>query len=273
MTGLMLHCGGELKSRAEVFAVPPPPETATYKPLPYESFITRIEKQLQVENILIRQTQLALAKSGQRLFGLMELQLREFVHTDFGFVLGLRTSYDKSFPNAVCIGASVFVCDNLSFHGEITFARKHTAGMLRDLSWLISETVAQLPARFAMQSKKFAAYRTHELRDEQVHDLAIRLWDAHVLGTLEIPRFLKEWREPRHAVFAENGPTAWRLFNAATETIKGDLWRLPAKTQKLHRLLDETCAQNCALARSVTPAGLLPAPAPQSEDQEVCIDV
>ena len=46
MNCLMLHCGGQLTTREEVFAVPPPVQTDTYVPLHYESFITRIEKQI-----------------------------------------------------------------------------------------------------------------------------------------------------------------------------------------------------------------------------------
>jgi hypothetical protein len=241
MKGLMLHCGAELKSRDEVFGVPVPTETATYKPLPYESFVVRIEKQLMVGGIQIEQTQFALSKNGQRLFGLMELQMRGPVNSDYGFVLGLRTSYDKSFPNAVCIGASVFVCDNLSFHGEITFTRKHTPGMLRDLSWLISETVAQLPVKFTEQSSRFQAYKAQELEDKQAHDLAIRFMDAGSLNVTDIPKLLREWREPSYAQFADGRKTAWRLFNAATETIKGDLWRLPTRTKRIHEILDEEC--------------------------------
>src|ERR1043166_6237164 len=99
MNGLMLHCGGQLKTREEVFAVPAPTATTTYAPLPFESFITRIEKQLAVEGIKIREERLALAKEGQRLFGLLGLDLPGFVAPDYGCVLGLRTSYDKSFAN------------------------------------------------------------------------------------------------------------------------------------------------------------------------------
>jgi hypothetical protein len=54
MKGLMLHCGGQLKTREEVFAVPSPVATKTYAPLPYESFILRIQKQLAVEGITIK---------------------------------------------------------------------------------------------------------------------------------------------------------------------------------------------------------------------------
>jgi len=241
MNGLMLHCGGQLKTREEVCSVPVPAATDTYAPLAYESFIVRIEKQLSVEGIRITEERLALAKNGQRLFGLLALVIPGVAHTDYGCVLGLRTSYDRSFANGVCIGAAVFVCDNLSFQGEVTFERKHTVGMLRDLSWMISETVSTLPARFAAQSATFEALKQRELRDAEVHDLAIRFFDAGALGVLEIPRVIKEWREPRHQEFAETPKTAWRLFNAATEIIKGDLWRLPARTRIIHDVLDQAC--------------------------------
>ena len=240
MNGLMLHCGGQLKTREEVCAVPAPAATATYTPLPYESFLVRIEKQLAVEGITITEEKLALAKTGQRLFGLLALSMPGFAQSDYGCVLGLRTSYDRSFANGLCIGAAVFVCDNLSFRGEVTFERKHTAGMLRDLAWMITETVATLPTRFAAQSVTFEAYKRRELVDKEVHDIAIRLWDAGALGALEIPRVIKEWREPRHPEFGQ-AKNAWRLFNAATEVIKGDLWRLPARTCALHTILDEAC--------------------------------
>ena len=105
---LMLHCGGQLKTREEVFAVPVPAATATYAPLAYESFIVRIEKQLDVEGIRITEERLALSKNGQRLFGLMATEMPGLVQTDYGCVLGLRTSYDRSFANGVCIGAAVF---------------------------------------------------------------------------------------------------------------------------------------------------------------------
>jgi len=241
MNGLMLHCGGQLKTKEEVFAVPAPRATATYVPLPYESFITRIQKQLAVEGISVTEERLALAKDGQRLFGLLALAMPGFNQTDYGCILGLRTSYDRSFANGVSIGAAVFVCDNLSFSGDVTFERKHTAGMLRDLSWMISETVSTLPMRFAAQSAAFEALKQREVTDKDAHDLAIRFWDADALGVLEIPQLINEWREPRHPEFVQGGKTAWRLFNAATEVIKGDLWRLPARTRAIHTILDEAC--------------------------------
>lgn len=237
----MLHCGGQQKTREEVFAVPTPPETATYVPLPYESFLTRIEKQLAVEGMRVADESLALSANGQRMFGLLGLEMPGHEQRPYRCVLGLRNSYDKSVSTGVCIGASVFVCDNLSFNGEVTFSRKHTANLMRDLSWLIVETISRLPGKFAAQSEAFEAYQNAPISDFQAHDLIIRMVDEGVINVGDIRNVLKEWREPRHPEFAARGKTAWRLFNATTEAIKGDIWRLPVRTTRLHSVLDRAC--------------------------------
>jgi hypothetical protein len=79
-----------------------------------------------------------------------------------------------------------------------------------------------LPLCFAAQSATFESYRQNKLADRDVHDLAIRIWDAGALGTPEIPRLIEEWRERRHPEFTQTPKIAWRLFNAITEIINGD---------------------------------------------------
>jgi hypothetical protein len=66
--------------------------------------------------------------------------------------------------------------------------------------------------------------------------------DARVVPVRQVPDVLAEWRHPRHREFAEAGRTAWRLFNAFTEVIKGRaLDLLPRRTQALHGLMDIAC--------------------------------
>lgn len=241
MTGLMLHCGAMLASREEVLTVPVPPATDSYVPLSYEAFLLRLEKQLAVEQIAILDQKLALSRNGQRLFGLMELYLPQMPEMDFRYILGFRNSYDKSCSTGICLGASVLVCDNLSFNGEVTFTRKHTAHLLRDLSWTISETVNQLPAKFMAQFQTFERYKRAEVDDSLAHDMVIQFLDAGALNVTDIPRVLREWRTPRHPEFCEEGKSAWRLFNACTEALKGSgLWLLPERTRKIHRILDDS---------------------------------
>jgi hypothetical protein len=249
-SGLMLHCGGQLKTRQEVFGVPLPEATKSYVPLAYESFLTRIEKQVKTEGMEIQDQKLALSHNGQRLFGLLHLKMPGIVAEDYGCVLGLRNSYDKSCSTGLCVGATVFVCDNLSFSGsQITFERKHTANLLRDLSWIITETISKLPVLFANQSKTFEVYRERPLSDKEAHDLIVRLYDEGAINVTQIPGLLKEWRTPRHAEFEKGGKTMWRLFNATTETVKGDLWRLPYRTGIVHRVLDAECGLDSVAAK------------------------
>jgi len=239
MNGLMLHCGGQLKTKEEVFSVPVPAATESYVPLPHESFVKRIERELAVAGICVTEQRLALAKEGQRLFGLMQVEIPNANSRDYGCVIGLRNSYDKSCASGICMGASVFVCDNLSFQGaDVTFERRHTPNLLRDLAWIITETVEMIPIRFAAQSASFESYRATELSDREAHDLTIRFYDEGAINVTHIPALLKEWREPRHPEFSRDGKTAWRLFNAATEVVKGDIWRLQARTGAIHKVLD-----------------------------------
>ncbi len=127
-----------------------------------------------------------------------------------------------------------------SFSGEVRLARKHTAHVERDLPQLIESAVGRLGDLRRSQEQRFAAYRHHELTDGAAHDLIVQALDAGAVPVTRIPAVLAEWRQPRHAEFRE-GKTAWRLFNAFTETLKGRLDALPARTQALHGLLDSAC--------------------------------
>ena len=119
-------------------------------------------------------------------------------------------------------------------------ARKHTVHIERDLAQLIERAVGQLGTQRKTQEERFLSYKTHELSDGQAHDLVVQALDARVIPVTTIPDVLREWREPRHAEFRD-GRTAWRLFNAFTEGLKGNLDALPRRTPALHGLLDSTC--------------------------------
>ncbi len=77
---------------------------------------------------------------GARYFGLMEIHSRKSSE-DYCWVLGLRNSHDKTFPAGIVAVASVFVCDNLSFLGEVKFSRQHTVHINRDLPQLVERSI------------------------------------------------------------------------------------------------------------------------------------
>ena len=233
---LILHCGARLASLQEVAQVRTPPPTATWQPIPHATLIRTIEQTLAATNLRIGTVAHSLDAEGNRYFGLMEIMGRSS-SADYCWVLGLRNSHDKTFPAGIVAGASVFVCDNISFSGEVKFARKHTRFIMRDLPQITERAVGRLMAKWHDQDKRITAYKETDIDDASAHDLVIRATDVGVCSNRLIPSVLHEWRKPRHEVFETRN--VWSLFNAFTESLKeGNLAELPKRTEALHGLLD-----------------------------------
>jgi hypothetical protein len=235
-SNLILHCGANLVPRRAVSGVPTPPATQTWAPIPHSLLIEQVELALHANRLRVVSQAHSLTHDGLRFFGLMEIQ-NGAVHPDYGWVLGLRNSHDKRFPAGIVAGATVFVCDNLSFSGEIEIARKHTRFILRDLPLLTGQAIGRLVQRWHHQDERISAYKTKAITDPAAHDLVIRGMDAGVCSNRLIPKVLQEWRKPRHTEFEERN--VWALFNSFTESLKqSSLAEVPRKTEALHGLLD-----------------------------------
>jgi hypothetical protein len=133
-------------------------------------------------------------------------------------------------------GAQVFVCDNLSFSGDVKIARKHTRFILRDLPFLTQQAIGGVMERWHHQDQRISAYKGKNVTNRSAHDLIIRSTDVGACTTRQIPAILQEWRNPRHEEFQPR--TLWSLFNSVTEVQKTNLDALPTRTEALHGLLD-----------------------------------
>jgi hypothetical protein len=223
--------------------VPTPARTQTWVPVPHYRLLEGVESFLGGAALAIVNEAHGLSAGGDRYFGLLQVASvggDGASDGDAALVLGLRNSHDQSFPAGLVVGAAVFVCDNLSFSGEVKLARKHTIHIERDLPQLIERAVGRLGDLRRTQEARFTAYRQAKLFDGAAHDLVVRALDAQVLPVTRIPAVLREWREPRHPEFRQSR-TAWRLFNAFTESLKSNLDALPRRTQALYGLLDAAC--------------------------------
>jgi len=233
---LILHCGAHAVDLDEVASVKTPRATETWQPIPHRQLIQTVQRTLASTNLTIGTQAHSLTHDGARYFGLMEIHGRR-TSDDYCLVVGLRNSHDKTFPAGIVAGASVFVCDNLSFSGEVKFARKHTTYINRDLPQLVERAIGQLNTLWHDQDKRITAYKENGIDDSDAHDLIIRSTDVGVMSNRLIPSVLHEWREPRHREF--EGRTVWTLFNAFTSALKdGNLAELPKRTEALHGLLD-----------------------------------
>jgi hypothetical protein len=241
MLDLCLHTGARRVARDDVAAAPTPDRTRSWVPVPHQRLLDLVRRTLEASGLSVVNEAHALWNDGARYFGLLEV-VNGTTHADYGLVVGLRNSHDKTFPAGLACGSGVFVCDNLAFSGEVKLARKHTRYIERDLPQLVARAVGRLGDLRRQQDQRLDAYRTHHITDESAHDLMVRAIDARVLPVTSLPKVVDEWREPSHEEFAADGPTVWRLFNGFTEALKGrNLAELPRRTQALHGLLDVAC--------------------------------
>lgn len=216
--GMLLHCGAERVSREELFQVPTPKASDTWFPLSHRTIVGEVETQLKATGFQITEEAHALSHDGARYFGVLSVTVQNRQKSDFGWVVGLRNSHDKSFPAGLVAGSHTFVCDNLAFIGEVKISRKHTKFAYRDLRHLTARAVGQLGDRFRGLDQRIEAYRSEPVADWLAHDLSVRAVDCGAITATQIPEVLQEWRKPSHDAFQPRN--AWSLFNAFTESLK-----------------------------------------------------
>lgn len=239
---LILHCGTNHVTRDQVANNETPAPTDSHYPIPHELLIERVQEQLYDAGYNVTQEAYGMTAEGDRFFGLMQL-VREndaAIAADHSIVLGVRNSHDKSFAASIVAGSGVFVCDNLSFSGEIKVARKHTVNILRDLNGLVHRSISRLAAAYRQQEVAFEAYKNYVISNEEAAHMLVEGMSKKVFGCTQVPNIWKEWKEPSHEEFTKNN--VWKLFNAVTEVAKE--WSPETKlqrTQLLHGLCDAKC--------------------------------
>ena len=125
-SNLILHTGAHPVQREQLAAIVTPPRTSSWVPISHGHLVDGIQGSLERAGLTVITEAHGLTRDGNRYFGLLQVA-NGHNPDDFGLVVGVRNSHDKTFPAGLVVGASVFVCDNLSFSGEVKLARKHTA--------------------------------------------------------------------------------------------------------------------------------------------------
>ena len=242
MRNMLLYRGTQTVARERLGTVGTPDPTRTWTPIPHIDLLSTVEREVTHSGLAIASETFALSHAkngrfGDRFFGLLEIQDDT---ADYSLIVGVRNSHDRAFPASLCVGARVFVCDNLSFLAQVVVARKHTRFIRRDLPRLIERAVERLPALGAKQQQRIAAYHDTQISDPQFHDLAIRAVDNDIISASKLPRLLSEFRSSPHLEFRPR--TVWSAFNAFTEVLKHyNLQDVPKRTQALHTLCASLC--------------------------------
>lgn len=234
---LIMHCGANAVEWEAVTECKTPRATQTWQPIPHHELVQQVEQTVRSNGLIVGNQAHSLSHGGDRYFGLTSICREGPDAPDYQWVMGIRNSHDQSFPAGLVCGAQVFVCDNLSFSGEIKMARKHTRHIMRDMGKIVQQAVGRLSEMWHVQDGRILAYRNAEITDIQTHDLIVKAVDLGACPNQALPKVLKAWRQPPHPEFADRN--VYSLFNAFTEASKGtSLDLLPRRTTALHGLLD-----------------------------------
>jgi hypothetical protein len=247
----MMHCGAESVELSQLRdLVTPDAETSDsgriWQPIPHFDFQREIRESLTRQGMEVVNEAHAITQNrkrgevGDRYFGFLQLAGGNGTCE----VVGMRNSHDKTFSASIVMGMGVFVCDNLSFSGEIKITRKHTRGILDDIPRLAARSVSRLNDLRGWQEKRVGAYRDHELETRaMVNDLIMESYRAKAVPSSQIGKVIEAWEEqPTHELYADEfgERNVWSLFNAFTETFKERVnpHALSQRTQILHGVFD-----------------------------------
>jgi hypothetical protein len=233
---MVLHMGARYVNRRALAAVPVPPAVARYFPVAHHDLADMVQLALEQADFRVVGEKHGLSKNGAKYFGYYELASIE----DYAAVVGFRSSYDKTLAIRVALGSRVFLCDNLALSGDIAIFRKHTTNVLEDFHNLLIPAIEQLPAAIAQQGVDFTNWKGATISQKDVDHYIAELYRGRVLTRSLVGEAMDEFLNPAF----DHGPaTLWRLFNAITQVLKSDtetgaIVNLPARTQKLHTMVN-----------------------------------
>lgn len=226
---LMTDRGAVRISKQDLYTIPVPPSTETFRPIKHSDLVDLLGDLLRSRGLTIRKEEYAVQKQGNLLFGVLDFSREESdVHTAS---LGIRTSNDKSFALHLVGGGRVTVCDNLLLAGQsIVVKRKHTRRL--NLADELNRGLNRYQDSMYALNRQIEKWRGTPLTDDEAKALMMDMFKA---GTLPLKLFHPITSE----VFKDELITLWSIHNASTAAFKA----LPTSTQfsytmKLGRALD-----------------------------------
>jgi hypothetical protein len=236
---LMLHCGAHLVEYEALREIKTPDPVGIWNPVDHTVVFQTMMDALTDSGYQVMKAVHALSRKGSNYFGLAQVNADYLETEEYGLVVGFRNSHCKSFAASMVAGAQVFVCDNLAFSGEVSFKHKHTTSVLQKLPMLFKQGVGKLNQLYLNQETRYEAYKVHQLEDLRAEKIVVDMYRDNLITTQEVGKIIDVYDKPTHDEYGKG--SAWTLFNATTEVVKGKLARLPKTTLGLHQTLDNEC--------------------------------
>lgn len=211
------HANSELMTREQLMMIPAPLSTPTWRPIAHGDLLTAIDRQLRVRGVTIDAEQFALQREGARLFAVLDLSLERTGEVCAS--MGIRTSNDRSLALEIAVGIKVFVCDNLTFSGDlIALRRKHTIRF--DLNADISRAVDRYQGHLTALRQQIAAIQDTPISDEKAKGLIVDAFQQEVVPIRYFKPVTQTYFNPAPDMTDVSPRTLWGLHNAFTRCVR-----------------------------------------------------
>jgi hypothetical protein len=214
-TKLIAHCGTQRVGRDYLSLIPVPEETDTFKPIPHNVLIDKLEEALAFRHIQITNDEYAISGDGMKMFGLLELNAD---YEGVRFAVGLRNANDKSMRVGMVAGYRVFICDNMALSGDFKpMLNKHSKNF--DLTEALAIGVDRIQRNWQPLRDAIDFKRNRQLSDIDAQSLIYRAFMTQKFPVKLLKTVHREFFvSPSHAEF--NQRTVWSLENAFTTAFK-----------------------------------------------------
>jgi hypothetical protein len=207
---LMAHCGAQYIDREGLKTLETPPATDTWTPIPHDKLVQTLEGQLLARGITIVKEQYAVQKA--KLFGVIDTDYQ--ITEEGGAAIGLRTSNDKSLALQLAIGYRVFVCDNMSFLGDmIALRRKHTGKL--DLHKEFAAGVGRYVRDYRRLQDDILVWKETPVTLERAKTLICDIFLQKIVPVRLFHPVVSSYQATLH-----QGQNLWTLHNAFTRHIQ-----------------------------------------------------
>tara|TARA_R110002153_G_scaffold38297_9_gene111332 strand:+ start:3835 stop:4557 length:723 start_codon:yes stop_codon:yes gene_type:complete len=220
-----------------------PQATRSYVPIAFSELTETVKRSCdEFFNSEVRSFDFTTDKTGNKQFGVFTYP--DINNPQMDYMVGYRSSYDKSISAQFCGGGSVIVCDNMMFIGDVFTARKHTTNMMEDLEFKIDGMLDTIEISYGNLEKDIDRMKEIELNNTQVSKILGDLaFNKRLIGSSTANSSMRAWHK---SIYDGSGyyddKNMWRLYNAITENTRHANPLNSFKIKEVHKHLMENYA-------------------------------
>jgi hypothetical protein len=222
---LISHAGSALVTDAALNELPAPlPRGSFHQPVPHGVLVRSIKDAALAHGYVVKRQQLALGRSGHRLFGVLDLVAPPSVTRpeDRGLAIGFRNSTDESLGIRMVAGVRVFVCDNLALSGDlIALKRRNTTGL--EIETAVLEGFERYLLYASSLERQIEELQETPLSNLEAKARIVDIFTAKLLPLRLFRYVTRYYFNPDEGMTDCQPYTRWGLLNAFTRAVK----RLP----------------------------------------------